>query len=52
VGDSAAFVASGRRGSASADHIHECQSLFPRSFYCQNGDKTGMVTGSVAMISV
>jgi len=38
-------------GSASADHKYEGQSLFLRSFYYQNGDKTGTVTSSVAMIS-
>lgn len=40
-------------GAASADHKCECQSLFLRSFYYQNGDKTGTVTSSsLAMISV
>jgi len=59
VGGSVAIVASGGRGgggggvvSASADYKCECQSLFLRSFYYQNGAKTGTVTSAVAMISV
>jgi hypothetical protein len=52
VGDSVAIAASGRGVSTCADHKYECQSLFPRSFYCKNGDKTGTVTSSLAMITV